>query len=143
MWQQGLAGGRLPLIAASPHPQPCSASPGPPALPLPRSPTFTPSPRSGGFVHVKNPHLEAMDEDVLYHLDLGTKTHDLPAMFGDVKVTGRGRTGRRLALSLVAPCCRPLVRPPGGVCSCRRAAALQLRVDPLQHLGSTVLARTL
>ncbi|XP_072197231.1 uridine phosphorylase 2 isoform X3 [Excalfactoria chinensis] len=39
----------------------------------------------GGFVHVKNPHLEAMDEDVLYHLDLGTKTHDLPAMFGDIK----------------------------------------------------------
>uniref|UniRef100_A0A8B9S9J3 Uridine phosphorylase 2 n=1 Tax=Apteryx owenii TaxID=8824 RepID=A0A8B9S9J3_APTOW len=38
-----------------------------------------------GLVHVKNPHLEAMDEDVLYHLDLGTRTHDLPAMFGDVK----------------------------------------------------------
>lgn len=27
-----------------------------------------------------------MDEDCLYHLDLGTKTHNLPAMFGDVKV---------------------------------------------------------
>lgn len=27
-----------------------------------------------------------MDEDILYHLDLGTKTHNLPAMFGDVKV---------------------------------------------------------
>ncbi|XP_006168959.1 uridine phosphorylase 2 isoform X2 [Tupaia chinensis] len=37
------------------------------------------------FVHVKNPYLESMDEDVLYHLDLGTKTHNLPAMFGDVK----------------------------------------------------------
>ncbi|XP_019492368.1 PREDICTED: uridine phosphorylase 2 [Hipposideros armiger] len=37
------------------------------------------------FVHVKNPYLNSMDEDILYHLDLGTKTHDLPAMFGDVK----------------------------------------------------------
>ena len=38
------------------------------------------------FVHVKNPYLDSMDEDVLYHLDLGTKTHNLPEMFGDVKV---------------------------------------------------------
>ncbi|XP_031816505.1 uridine phosphorylase 2 isoform X2 [Sarcophilus harrisii] len=37
------------------------------------------------FVHVKNPHLDSMDEDILYHLDLGTKTHNFPAMFGDVK----------------------------------------------------------
>ncbi|XP_010800297.1 uridine phosphorylase 2 isoform X2 [Bos indicus] len=37
------------------------------------------------FVHVKNPYLDSMDEDVLYHLDLGTKTHNLPEMFGDVK----------------------------------------------------------
>ncbi|XP_012886047.1 PREDICTED: uridine phosphorylase 2 isoform X2 [Dipodomys ordii] len=37
------------------------------------------------FVNVKNPYLDTMDEDVLYHLDLGTKTHNLPAMFGDVK----------------------------------------------------------
>nr|XP_014965674.2 uridine phosphorylase 2 isoform X2 [Macaca mulatta] len=37
------------------------------------------------FVHVKNPYLDSMDEDILYHLDLGTKTHNLPAMFGDVK----------------------------------------------------------
>lgn len=27
-----------------------------------------------------------MKEDVLYHFDLGSKTHDLPAMFGDIKV---------------------------------------------------------
>lgn len=38
------------------------------------------------FVSVKNPYLDSMDEDILYHLDLGTKTHNLPAMFGDVKV---------------------------------------------------------
>uniref|UniRef100_A0A8D2LNW1 Uncharacterized protein n=1 Tax=Varanus komodoensis TaxID=61221 RepID=A0A8D2LNW1_VARKO len=37
-------------------------------------------------VYVKNPHLDLMDEDILYHLDLGTKTHNLPAMFGDVKL---------------------------------------------------------
>ncbi|ELK27474.1 Uridine phosphorylase 2 [Myotis davidii] len=37
------------------------------------------------FVHVKNLYLDSMDEDILYHLDLGTKTHNLPAMFEDVK----------------------------------------------------------
>ncbi|XP_072197230.1 uridine phosphorylase 2 isoform X2 [Excalfactoria chinensis] len=50
----------------------------------------------GGFVHVKNPHLEAMDEDVLYHLDLGTKTHDLPAMFGDIKFVCVGGSPNRM-----------------------------------------------
>ncbi|XP_076009978.1 uridine phosphorylase 1-like [Genypterus blacodes] len=35
------------------------------------------------FVH--NPHLDAMTDDFLYHFNLGTKTHNLPAMFGDVK----------------------------------------------------------
>ncbi|XP_041432422.1 uridine phosphorylase 2 isoform X2 [Xenopus laevis] len=38
-----------------------------------------------GFVHIKNPHLDLLPEDILYHFDLGTKTHDLPSMFGDVK----------------------------------------------------------
>ncbi|XP_062821521.1 uridine phosphorylase 2 isoform X2 [Anolis carolinensis] len=37
------------------------------------------------LVSVKNPHLDLMDEDILYHFNLGTKTHDLPAMFGDIK----------------------------------------------------------
>ncbi|KAL4646946.1 uridine phosphorylase 1-like isoform X1 [Arapaima gigas] len=35
--------------------------------------------------YVKNPHLDSMKEDILYHFNLGTATHDLPAMFGDVK----------------------------------------------------------
>ncbi|XP_059497344.1 uridine phosphorylase 1 isoform X3 [Stegostoma tigrinum] len=35
--------------------------------------------------YVSNPYLETMEEDVLYHFDLGTKTHNLHAMFGDVK----------------------------------------------------------
>ncbi|XP_056141630.1 uridine phosphorylase 1 isoform X1 [Lampris incognitus] len=36
-------------------------------------------------VYVHNPHLEKMKEDILYHFNLGTSTHDLPATFGDVK----------------------------------------------------------
>ncbi|XP_033836846.1 uridine phosphorylase 1 [Periophthalmus magnuspinnatus] len=34
---------------------------------------------------VHNPHLDGLKDDVLYHFSLGTETHDLPAMFGDVK----------------------------------------------------------
>ncbi|MCJ8728769.1 hypothetical protein PDJAM_G00008210 [Pangasius djambal] len=34
---------------------------------------------------VNNPHLESMKEDILYHLNLDTATHDLPKQFGDVK----------------------------------------------------------
>lgn len=36
--------------------------------------------------YVKNPHLDNMEEDILYHFNLGTKTHNLSAMFGDIKV---------------------------------------------------------
>ncbi|NXP24916.1 UPP2 phosphorylase, partial [Scytalopus superciliaris] len=45
-----------------------------------------------GFVHVKNPYLDLTEEDILYHLDLGTKMHNLPAMFGDIKVKSRCRS---------------------------------------------------
>lgn len=44
---------------------------------------------SACFLQLCNPHLAAMKEDVLYHFGLSTRTHDLPAMFGDVKVGGR------------------------------------------------------
>lgn len=37
-------------------------------------------------VQVKNPYLDAMEEDILYHFSLSTKTHNLPEMFGDIKV---------------------------------------------------------
>ena len=37
-------------------------------------------------VYVHNPHLKTMKEDLLYHFNLGTSTHNLPALFGDVKV---------------------------------------------------------
>ncbi|XP_053452420.1 uridine phosphorylase 2 isoform X1 [Nycticebus coucang] len=49
-----------------------------------------------GFVHVNNPHLDSLDEDILYHLDLGTKTHNLPAMFGDVKFVCVGGSPNRM-----------------------------------------------
>ncbi|XP_060113347.1 uridine phosphorylase 2 [Heteronotia binoei] len=48
------------------------------------------------LVYVKNPHLDSMDEDVLYHLDLGTKTHNLPAMFGDIKFVCVGGSPNRM-----------------------------------------------
>lgn len=35
---------------------------------------------------VRNSHLDLMDQDILYHLALGSGSHDLRAMFGDVKV---------------------------------------------------------
>ncbi|XP_025026062.1 uridine phosphorylase 2 isoform X1 [Python bivittatus] len=49
-----------------------------------------------GLVYVKNPHLDLMDEDVLYHLDLGTKTHNLPDMFGDTKFVCVGGSPNRM-----------------------------------------------
>ncbi|NWX38223.1 UPP2 phosphorylase, partial [Notiomystis cincta] len=49
-----------------------------------------------GLVLVKNPHLDLMEEDVLYHLDLGTKTHNLPAMFGDIKFVCVGGSPSRM-----------------------------------------------
>ncbi|KAF7213542.1 uridine phosphorylase 1 isoform X2 [Nothobranchius furzeri] len=42
------------------------------------------APRSSP-VYVHNPHLDSLKDDVLYHFSLGTRTHNLPAMFGDVK----------------------------------------------------------
>uniref|UniRef100_A0A3P8YCJ2 Uridine phosphorylase 1 n=1 Tax=Esox lucius TaxID=8010 RepID=A0A3P8YCJ2_ESOLU len=39
------------------------------------------------IVYVHNPHLDEMKEDILYHFNFGTLTHDLPKMFGDVKLS--------------------------------------------------------
>ncbi|RMB92566.1 hypothetical protein DUI87_31020 [Hirundo rustica rustica] len=52
-----------------------------------QAPTLVEQDSRSGLVLVKNPHLDLMEEDVLYHLDLGTKTHNLPAMFGDIKLS--------------------------------------------------------
>ncbi|KAK2180534.1 hypothetical protein NP493_439g03023 [Ridgeia piscesae] len=45
-----------------------------------------------------NPHIEQMEEDILYHLALGTKTHDLKAMFGDIKFVVLGGSPRRMEM---------------------------------------------
>ena len=39
-----------------------------------------------GTVRLRNPNIELMDQDILYHLALGSGSHDLDEMFGDVKV---------------------------------------------------------
>uniref|UniRef100_A0A8C7EG93 Uridine phosphorylase n=1 Tax=Nothoprocta perdicaria TaxID=30464 RepID=A0A8C7EG93_NOTPE len=48
------------------------------------------------FIHLCNPHLEKMQEDILYHFALGTGTHDLPALFGDVKFVCVGGSPSRM-----------------------------------------------
>ncbi|KAJ8012828.1 hypothetical protein DPEC_G00046930 [Dallia pectoralis] len=47
-------------------------------------------------VHVMNPHLETMKEDILYHFNLGTNTHNLPEMFGDIKFVCVGGSANRM-----------------------------------------------
>lgn len=47
-------------------------------------------------VHVKNPHLDLLEEDILYHFSLGTKTHNLPEMFGDIKFVCVGGSANRM-----------------------------------------------
>nr|XP_020468464.1 uridine phosphorylase 1-like isoform X1 [Monopterus albus]XP_020468466.1 uridine phosphorylase 1-like isoform X1 [Monopterus albus]XP_020468467.1 uridine phosphorylase 1-like isoform X1 [Monopterus albus] len=47
-------------------------------------------------VYVHNPHLDVLKEDILYHLGLGTATHDLQAMFGDVKFVCVGGSAWRM-----------------------------------------------
>uniref|UniRef100_A0A8C5Q0X3 Uridine phosphorylase n=1 Tax=Leptobrachium leishanense TaxID=445787 RepID=A0A8C5Q0X3_9ANUR len=51
---------------------------------------------NSGFVNINNPHLDMLTEDILYHFDLGTKTHDLPSMFGDVKFVCVGGSPNRM-----------------------------------------------
>lgn len=43
-----------------------------------------------------NPHLDGMISDHLYHLALGTSTHNLREMFGDVKFICVGGTAKRM-----------------------------------------------
>ncbi len=47
-------------------------------------------------VEYKNPHVKQMKEDFLYHIGLGTATHNLPEMFGDVKFVCMGGTPNRM-----------------------------------------------
>jgi uridine phosphorylase len=39
-----------------------------------------------GTVRLRNPNIQLMDDDILYHLALGSGSNDLASMFGDVKV---------------------------------------------------------
>nr|QOK99934.1 uridine phosphorylase 2 [Sparus aurata] len=47
-------------------------------------------------VQVKNPYLDDMEEDILYHFSLSTKTHNLPEMFGDIKFVCVGGSANRM-----------------------------------------------
>ncbi|KAB7496704.1 Uridine phosphorylase 1 [Armadillidium nasatum] len=44
-----------------------------------------------GAVRLRNPHIAEMPQDILYHLALGSGSHDLQEMFGDVKIRVHGR----------------------------------------------------
>ncbi|XP_049798014.1 uridine phosphorylase 1 isoform X1 [Schistocerca nitens] len=49
-----------------------------------------------GSVRLRNPHIELMDQDILYHIALGSESHDLVSMFGDVKFVCMGGTPKRM-----------------------------------------------
>ncbi|XP_077295403.1 uridine phosphorylase 1 isoform X2 [Arctopsyche grandis] len=49
-----------------------------------------------GTVRLRNPNIELMDQDILYHLALGSGSHDLVEMFGDVKFVCMGGTPKRM-----------------------------------------------
>ncbi|XP_044743995.1 uridine phosphorylase 1 isoform X2 [Chrysoperla carnea] len=49
-----------------------------------------------GTVKLRNPNIELMDQDILYHLALGSESHDLVEMFGDVKFVCMGGTPKRM-----------------------------------------------
>lgn len=49
-----------------------------------------------GTVKLRNPNIELMDQDILYHLALGSGSHDLVEMFGDVKFVCMGGTPKRM-----------------------------------------------
>ncbi|XP_054427258.1 uridine phosphorylase 1 [Pteronotus mesoamericanus] len=51
---------------------------------------------SDDFIKLCNPNLSRMKEDILYHFSLSTSTHDLPAMFGDVKFVCVGGSPSRM-----------------------------------------------
>ncbi|KAJ8683252.1 hypothetical protein QAD02_019044 [Eretmocerus hayati] len=47
-------------------------------------------------VRLKNPNIKLMDHDILYHIALGTQSHDLVQMFGDVKFVCMGGAPKRM-----------------------------------------------
>lgn len=49
-----------------------------------------------GYVRLRNPHIQEMDIDVLYHISLSSGVHDLKEMFSDVKFVCMGGTPKRM-----------------------------------------------
>ncbi|XP_077564363.1 uridine phosphorylase 1-like [Haemaphysalis longicornis] len=54
-------------------------------------------PGKGRKIEIKNPHLQNMKVDILYHLALSTDTHQFKEMFGDVKFVCMGGTCQRMS----------------------------------------------
>lgn len=49
-----------------------------------------------GTVRLRNPHIAEMEQDILYHLALGSGSHDLVEMFSDVRYVCMGGTPKRM-----------------------------------------------
>ncbi|KAG0717172.1 Uridine phosphorylase 1 [Chionoecetes opilio] len=49
-----------------------------------------------GTVRLRNPHIAEMGPDILYHIGLGSSSHDLQDMFSDVRFVCMGGTPRRM-----------------------------------------------
>ncbi|KAK3866403.1 hypothetical protein Pcinc_028072 [Petrolisthes cinctipes] len=49
-----------------------------------------------GTIKLRNPHIAEMDQDILYHLALGSGSHDLVEMFSDVRYVCMGGTPKRM-----------------------------------------------
>ncbi|RUS74016.1 hypothetical protein EGW08_018215 [Elysia chlorotica] len=49
-----------------------------------------------GKLQLNNPHIQSGEEDVLYHIALGNKSHDLPSLFHDVKFVCMGGSPNRM-----------------------------------------------
>lgn len=60
-----------------------------------KDPEITPS---NGTVILRNPNLESLPFDVLYHIGLDSRIHDLKKMFGDVRYVCMGGTKERMKI---------------------------------------------
>ncbi|KAK8392376.1 hypothetical protein O3P69_014619 [Scylla paramamosain] len=49
-----------------------------------------------GALRLRNPHISEMEQDILYHLALGSGSHDLQEMFSDVRFVCMGGTPKRM-----------------------------------------------
>lgn len=58
--------------------------------------TYRKTRHSDGTVKLRNPNIAKMEQDILYHVALGSGSHDLHEMFGDVKFVCMGGTPKRM-----------------------------------------------